>query len=148
MSNALEDHPPLNNEDLAYFAARAEELCATGNHIIVSNFSRNNLLAEFLSQFRPRHVGISTNIANLRRIFDARYYGENYTDELLAYVSGLFSKNVQLYAYPYLNKKQNQIITTGNMPVSEEARPLFDFLIRNGYINDIENYDEKFVKTV
>src|SRR5690606_31065841 len=39
MSNALEEDPPLHSDDLAYFARRAEELCATGNHILVSNFS-------------------------------------------------------------------------------------------------------------
>jgi len=148
MSNVLEDHPELSNEDLRYFAERAENLCATGNHVIVSNFSRNNILAEFLAQFKPKNVGISSNISNLKNIFNSKLYGNDYTDELLAYVSGMFSKNVKLYAYPYLNKKENKIITTKNMPVSVEAKPLFDFLIQNQYIIDIENYDERFVKTV
>ena len=148
MSNVLEDHPELSNDDLKSFAERAENLCATGNHIIVSNFSRNNILAKFLAQFKPQNVGISSNISNLKNIFNSKLYGDNYTDELLAYVSGMFSKNVKLYAYPYLNKKENKIITTENMPVSEEAKPLFDFLIQNQYIIDIENYDERFVKTV
>ncbi|SEM86904.1 hypothetical protein SAMN05216436_108157 [bacterium A37T11] len=148
MSNVLDDHPKLSNDDLDEFAQRAEELCKTGNHVIVSNFTRNNQLAEFLSQFKPKNVGISSNIANLRRIFDAQYYTQNYTDELLAYTSGLFSKHVKLYAYPYLDKDDNQIITAANMPVSEEAKPLFDFLVKNKYIIDIENYDEKYVKTV
>lgn len=148
MSNVLEDRPDLSNEDLEYFASRAEALCATGNHIIVSNFSRNNILAEFLAQFKPQNVGISTNISNLKNIFNSRLYGANYTDELLSYVSGMFSKNVKLYAYPYLNKKENKIVTTKNMPVSEEAQPLFHFLTCNQYIIDIENYDERFVKTV
>lgn len=148
MSNMLDEHPKLSNEDLAYFAARAEELCATGNHILVSNFTRNHKLAEFLSQFRPRNVGISTNISNLRNIFNADLFGENYTDELLSYISSIFSKNVKLYAYPYLDKKNNAIITTENMPVAAEAKPLFEFLVHNKYIMDIENYDEKDVKTV
>src|SRR5690606_1802097 len=141
-------HPELSNEDLEYFAERAENLCATGNHIIVSNFSRSNILAEFLAQFKPQNVGISSNISNLKNIFNSKLYGDNYTDELLAYVSGMFSKNVKLYAYPYLSKKENKIITSTNMPVSDEAKPLRDFLIQNQYIIDIENYDERFVKTV
>ena len=94
-------------------------------------------------------MGISTNISNLLNIFSSKLYTQgNYTDELLAYVSGLFSKNVKLYAYPYLQKQNNQIINTSNMPVSAEARPLFDFLVGNKYIIDIENYDERHVKTV
>ena len=149
MTNELNRAPQFTPEDLRYFAERAEYLCSTGNHILVSNFTRNHYLAEYLSQFKPRNVGISTNISNLHNIFNANQYTEgNYTDELLSYVSGLFSKNVKLYAYPYLQKQRNEIITTSNMPVSPEARPLFDFLVGNKYIIDIEDYDEQHVKTV
>jgi len=85
----------------------------------------------------------------LKNIFNSDNYNkENYTNELLSYISGMFSKNVKLYAYPYLDKKLEKIVTTKNLPVSPEAKPLFDFLINNRYIVDIENYDEKFVKTV
>lgn len=147
MTNFMQD-PEININDLETFAKRAQELCATGNYVIVSNFARNHKLAQYLSRCRPKSVGISTNISNLKNIFNSANYGENYTDELLAYISDLFSKKVKLYAYPYLNKKTNEIITTGNMPVSAEAKPLFEFLIRNGYITDIDYYDSKYVKTV
>ena len=148
MSNLLTDDDPANDKDLEIFAKRAEELCATGNNVIVSNFKRNNKLAQYLARCKPRSVGISTNILNLRNIFNAKNYGDNYTQELLSYVSDLFGRNVKLYAYPYLNKKNNEAITLRNMPVSPEARPLFDFLILNGYIQDIEDYDIKDVKAV
>src|SRR5690606_40015743 len=69
MSNVLEDHPELSNDDLKAFAERAESLCATGNHVIVSNFSRNNILAEFLARFKPQIVGISINVSNLINLF-------------------------------------------------------------------------------
>src|SRR5690606_15042886 len=118
-------------------------------NIMVSNFRRNNHLAEFIKTFRPKNVGIATNVSNLRNIFNSENYNkEQYTNELLSYISGMFSKNVKLYAYPYLNKKNNEIVTTKNLGVSPEAKPLYDFLIQNHYIIDIENYDEKFVKTV
>ena len=93
-------------------------------------------------------MGISTNISNLRTIFNARNYSDSYTQELLTYVSDLFSRNVKLYAYPYLNKKTNEVVTLKNMPVSTEAKPLFEFLVTNHYIKDIEGYDVKDVKAV
>ncbi len=148
MSNLLSDDDPANDKDLEVFVQRAEELCATGNNVIVSNFKRNNKLALYLARCKPRSVGISTNISNLRNIFNARNYSGNYTQELLTYVSDLFGRNVKLYAYPYLNKKTSEVITLQNMPVSPEARPLFDFLVLNQYIQDIEDYDVKDVKTV
>ncbi|HEY1009735.1 MAG TPA: nicotinamide mononucleotide adenylyltransferase, partial [Daejeonella sp.] len=148
MTNVLDDTKELNNSDLEQFAKRAEELCQTGNYVIVSNFTRNHKLAQYLSRCRPNSVGISTNIANLKHVFNSKNYGANYTDELLAYISDLFSRNVKLYAYPYLDKKNNTIITTANIPVSEEAKPLFEFLVKNNYITDIEEYDTKDVKTI
>ena len=146
MTNLLNDNTELNNDDLESFVERAEELCATGNFVIVSDFARNHKLAQYLARCNAQSVGISTNISNLKNIFNSGNYGENYTDELLAYISDLFSKNVKLYAYPYLNKKDNEIITTRNMAVSDEAKPLFQFLIQNKYIMDIDEYDTKDVK--
>lgn len=148
MTNFLDDTAEIGSDELEKFAKRAEELCATGNHVIVSDFARNHKLAQYLSRCNPKSVGISTNIANLRNIFNSENYKDNYTDELLAYISDLFSKKAKLYAYPYLDKKNNQIITTKNMPVSKEAKHLFEFLIQNGYITDIDDYDTKDVKTV
>ncbi|RZF60224.1 nicotinamide mononucleotide adenylyltransferase [Sphingobacterium corticibacterium] len=149
MGNVLDEENRITNEDLTYFAERAEYLCSTGNNIMVSNFRRNNHLAEFIQTFKPKHVGIATNTSNLKNIFNTDNYNkEVYTNELLSYISGMFSKDVKLYAYPYLDKNTNEIITSRNMPVAEEAKPLFDFLVQNNYIVDIENYDEKFVKTV
>lgn len=148
MSNLLTDDDPANDNDLEIFAKRAEELSATGNNVIVSNFKRNNKLAQYLALCKPRAVGISTNISNLRNIFNAKNYGDSYTQELLSYVSDLFGRNVKLYAYPYLNKRTNEVITLQNMPVSPEARPLFDFLILNNYIQNIDDYDVKDVKAV
>lgn len=148
MTNFLDDTAEIGNEELEKFARRAEELCATGNHVIVSDFARNHKLAQYLSRCNPTSVGISTNIANLRNIFNSENYNEKYTDELLAYISDLFSKKAKLYAYPYLDKTNNQIITTRNMPVSKEAKHLFEFLVQNGYITDIDDYDTKDVKTV
>lgn len=149
MGNTLDEELDLSLEDLEYFADRAEELCATGNNVMVSNFRRNNHLAEFVKNFKPLNVGIATNVSNLKNIFNSDNYNkDNYTNELLSYISGMFSKNVKLYAYPYLNKKENVIVTSKNLKVSEEAKPLYDFLIQNHYIIDIEDYDEKYVKTV
>lgn len=147
MTNFLDDSE-VGVDELEKFARRAEELCATGNHVIVSDFARNHKLAQYLSRCNPKSVGISTNIANLRNIFNSENYNENYTDELLAYISDLFSKKAKLYAYPYLDKTNNKIITTKNMPVSREAKHLFEFLVQNGYITDIDHYDAKDVKTV
>ncbi|ACU03845.1 MULTISPECIES: hypothetical protein [Pedobacter] len=148
MSNVLSANDGADDIDLRAVAKRAEEMCKTGNKVIVSNFARHNKLAKYLDRCRPKSVGISTNINNLKFVFNSGNFGENYSSQLLSYVSDMFSKNVKLFAYPFLDKKTNEVITTANMPVTPDARPLFDFLILNGYITDIEDYSESDVKTV
>ncbi|MEJ5963172.1 nicotinamide mononucleotide adenylyltransferase [Pedobacter immunditicola] len=149
LSNVLDtDENWAQNLDLHAVAKRAEEMCKTGNLVIVSNFARHNKLAKYLDRCRPKSVGISTNINNLKFVFNSTNFGENYSSQLLTYVSDMFSKNVKLFAYPFLDKKTNAVITSANMPVTPDAKPLFDFLIINGYITDIKDYSEGDVKTV
>src|SRR5690606_22672665 len=69
MGNVLEEDHIITDKDLEEFAHRAEELCSTGNNIIVSNFRRNNHLAEFINNFKPKNIGIATNVSNLKNIF-------------------------------------------------------------------------------
>jgi len=148
MSNLLSTADDLHEIDLRAVAKRAEEMCRTGNKVIVSNFNRHNKLAKYLDRCRPKSVGISTNINNLKFVFNSNNFGENYSSLLLSYVSDMFSKNVKLFAYPFLDKKTNEVITSANMPVTPDAKPLFDFLILNGYITDIQDYSDDDVKTV
>ena len=134
--------------DLEAVAKRAEEMCNTGNLVIISNFTRHNRLAKYLGRCKPKSVGISTNINNLKFVFNSTNFGENYSSQLLAYVSDMFTQNVKLFAYPFIDKKTNTVISTTNMPVTPDAKPLFDFLLTNGYITDINDYSEDDVKTV
>ncbi len=149
LSNVLDtDENWAEHLDLQAVAKRAEDMCKTGNLVIVSNFARHNKLAKYLDRCKPKSVGISTNINNLKFVFNSSNFGENYTSQLLTYVSDTFNKNVKLFAYPFLDKKSNEVITSANMPVTPDAKPLFDFLIINGYITDIKDYSEGDVKTV
>ncbi|WP_113653491.1 nicotinamide mononucleotide adenylyltransferase [Pedobacter namyangjuensis] len=148
LTNVLtDDNETPDDIDLEAVALRAEEMCKTGNLVIVSNFTRHNRLAQYLGRCKPKSVGISTNINNLKFVFNSKNFGENYSSQLLSYVSDTFSQNVKVFAYPFLDKKTNTVITTANMPVTPDAKPLFDFLLLNGYVTDIKDYSEEDVKT-
>lgn len=149
LTNVLDEAQETPDDvDLESVAKRTEEMCKTGNLVIVSNFTRQHRLAKYLDRCKPKSVGIATNINNLKFVFNSKNFGENYASQLLAYVSDMFSKNVKLFTYPFLDKKSNTVITSENMPVSDDAKPLFDFLKVNGYITDIKDYSEEDVKTV
>ncbi|WP_129715753.1 nicotinamide mononucleotide adenylyltransferase [Pedobacter sp. SYP-B3415] len=149
LTNVLTDENETPDDiDLEAVAKRAEEMCETGNLVLVSNFTRHNRLAKYLDRCRAKSVGLTTNINNLKFVFNSNNFGENYAGQLLSYVNDMFSRNTRLFAYPFLDKKTNEVITTANMPITPDAKPLFDFLLTNGYITDIRDYEEDDVKTV
>lgn len=137
LNNMIEKADTEDEEFLERMAKRASEIVNAGYTVIISNFSRHNKLAKYLSLCKPQSVGITTSIYNLKYIFNSLNYGQNYANELLAYISDLFSKNVKLLTYPSKDPITKNQITTKNMDVSPEAKPLFDFLILNNYIIDI-----------
>lgn len=138
--NNLMDERLDGSEELLYaIAKRTREVIDNGYPVIITNFNRHNKLAEYLSMAKPLSVGITTSIANLKYIFLSENYGSGYTNELLAYISDLFSRKVKLLVYPYKDSKTKEIITTKNLSVSAEATPLYDFLIKNEYIIDVED---------
>ncbi len=138
--NDLMQNAESNDQDfLERIAKRAAQIIDEGYAVIISNFTRNNKLAKYLSLCKPQSVGITTSIANLKHIFENENYGPNYTNQLLAYISDLFSKNVKLLTYPYIDIENGKKVTTKNMEVSAEAKPLFDFLIQNKYIIDVDD---------
>ena len=144
INNYLETYPWLVYEidgeiNLDEITNKVEELISRKRTVIVSNFSRHNKLAQYLAQCKPKRVIMLLNIANLVNIFNAKNFGDNYARELLSYISGLFSKNVKLYAFPHYSPKEGKLLTIQNMPSSPEAKSLFDFLIANGYVKDVES---------
>ncbi len=143
LNNMMETASLEDKELLARVSKRAAEILDMGHAVIISNFNRHNKLAKYLAKCKPQTVGITTNIANLKHIFLSESYNTNYTNELLAYVSDLFSRNVKLLVFPYRDIKNKKIVTTKNLEVSAEAKPLFDFLLLNKYIIDIEEIEKE-----
>ncbi len=139
LNNTLEKASKNDEELLERVAKQAAEIIAKGYAVMISNFTRHNKLAKYLALCKPQSVGITTSISNLKHIFDSENYGQNYTNELLAYISDLFSRNVKLLTYPHHDSEKNKTITTKNIMVSPQAKPLFDFLLQNNYIIDIED---------
>lgn len=142
LNNMMEKIDGDDTELLNRVAKRATDIMEMGHAVVISNFNRHNKLAKYLAKCKPKTVGITTNIANLKHIFLSENYGANYTNELLAYISDLFGGNVKLLTYPFRDIKNKQIVTTKNLEVSPEAKPLFDFLIQNKYILDIEDIED------
>ncbi len=148
LNNLMEKAEKDNDLLLKDVAKRAKDILKTGQKVIITNFSRNNKLAAYISICKPISVGMTTNVINLKYIFTEENYSENYTNLLLAYISDIFSRNVKLYAYPFKNKKEENTTTLKNLNVSKSAMPLFNFLLQNNYIIDVEESSSETINAL
>lgn len=130
--------------DFSLILERINALNAEGKIVMVSNFARHHNLAKYLSRFKPRLVRILISARSLSHIFNSVHYGEeNYTTELLSYISDLFCQQVQLYVYPDINKSTGVSLTLHTIPICSEAQSLFDFLLLNKYLKEVNPIEAK-----
>jgi len=126
-----------SSDDFSTMLSRIEELSQDNQIVMVSNFARHHNLARYIARFKPGKVRLVISSRSLGHIFNSAHYGENYTTELLAYISNLFSQEVQLYVYPEVNKLTGNLLTLGQLEISTEAASLFAFLMQNNYLREI-----------
>jgi hypothetical protein len=85
-------------------------------------------------------MGLIMGVSNLRELFDGRYYRELKGGILEAF-GILYSTDLKLYVYPYQPNPKEEIQTSKSLNIHPRFRPLFEFLVNNRRIKDIEDYD-------
>ena len=78
-------------------------------------------------------------VNNLLEIFDEKYY-RNLNGGILEAFGILFSRDLKLYLYPWMDKEK--VLNSENAPIHPRLRPLYDYLLSNKRIMDIEDYNE------
>lgn len=130
----------LGEIDEQDFLDRAELLCALGQTVLISNYSKYYALADYFSKFTNERMGIIMGANMLLELFDEKYYRE-LNGGILASFGILFSRDIKIYLYPWFDEKTNTLYNTTNCPVHSRLRPLYDYLVNNKRIVDIEDYN-------
>ncbi len=130
------------------FLDRADIIGNLGYNVIISNFSEYYKLVDYFSTFTRNQtkVGLAMGVNNLLEIFNEQYYS-NLPGGIMEAFGKLFKKNVKIFLYPYLDKNENQLLTSKNLKVSNNLHELYKFFLYNGKIQDIENYNETYLNT-
>ena len=50
----------------------------------------------------------------------------------------MFSRDLKVYAYPWHDAKNDVLIRTDNAPIHPRIKPLYDYLLFNKRISDIQ----------
>lgn len=140
--NNLMDEGELDERD---FLDRVDILNGMGQHVMVSTFREYYKLVGYFSRFKIGRLRIVIGIPTFLNVLDEKYYLK-LKGGILEALGRLFPENVKFYVYPTLSsvsidKKDTSgtLLTTRNIYLPDNVKPLFDYLVDQGKIIDIKN---------
>jgi hypothetical protein len=140
LSNLRSDTGDVDEKD---FIDRADILCSLGQTVLISNYQEYYKLVEYFSRYTKSRMGLIMGVNNLVDVFDEKYY-RHLNGGMLEAFGILFTRDLKIYVYPSAAPEgQEAIMTTANMPVHPRLKPLYDYLLFNKRLVDIENFDSK-----
>lgn len=130
------------------FLDRADIIGSLGYNVIISNFSEYYKLVDYFSKFTRNQtkIGLAMGVNNLLEIFKENYY-TNLPGGIMEAFGKLFKKQMKIYLYPYLDKKEHIMLTSKNLKVEKNLHELYKFFLYNGKIEDITEYNEDYLNT-
>jgi hypothetical protein len=131
------------NVDLRDFLARADMLGACGMTVLISDYFEFYRLGAYLSQFTKKRVGLVMGIPTLHDLFDVTYYAD-LEGGILESFGRLFKNDHKLYIYP-LKNADGSLTKVANLDLPPELKKLYDYLVGCGCIEQLENYNEKYL---
>ncbi len=137
------------NGEIKYddFISRCEAIRVMGKDIIVSDCDKHIDLVNYLADYKIRKLGLVIGVRELLDIM-TQIYTENEQGSLLVAFGELFTQNLTVYAYPALTNDLEELYTVDNLPVPEQIRFLYQFLLDQGLIVRVENYNRDILNII
>ncbi len=135
--NNLKAEGEIDEQD---FLDRAEILCSLGQTVLISNHQQYYKLVEYFTRYTEERMGLIMGVTNLKELFAEKYYRELKGGILEAF-GILYSSDLKLYVYPSQPSNDAPLETSKSVKIHPRLQPLFDYLMFNKRIIDIENYD-------
>ncbi len=132
----------LNHAD---FLARVDVLGSLGRTVLISKFGEYYRLASYLSRYTNRMVALVMGVPSLHEIFDEKYY-LNLEGGILEALGRMFKSGLKLFVYPTENEKTGELQTATQLEVAPNLHHLYQYLIENGFIQEITQFDREYLK--
>jgi hypothetical protein len=126
------------------YLARVDILRELGQTVLISNYGRYFRLVEYLSRCTRKPIGIAVGVPSLREVANETHYGD-LAGGLLESAGRLFKRGVRLYVYPSRNPVSGDVITAETLPLPPSGRPLLAYLLENGFVESIRNYNPDYL---
>jgi hypothetical protein len=122
------------------FMARAEILNALGFDVLVSRFGPFYQLADYLSAYTDRLIGIALGVDTLNDLFDEQF-SKKLDGGALESVGRLFKRSVKVYVYPTLDTATGRLITALDPAPTKPAEYLRQFVLSFDHLRALEPSD-------
>jgi hypothetical protein len=126
--------------DHADFLARVDLLGALDKMVMISNFTRFDLVTTYLRQYTQNRIGLVAGVPAVRAIFDEQYYTE-LEGGILEGLGRLFAGPVRLFVYPTVDAQDGNLITAEQIDVEPRLKHLYSYVFENGFIEPIRQFD-------
>lgn len=124
------------NLDEQDFLDRIDILNGMGQNVMISNFREYYKLVEYFSQFKTKNLRVVIGIPTFLNVLDKKFY-EHLKGGILEAFGKLFPNKMKLYVYPTLNEESGELITSKNLPLPEDLKHLYEYLICSRKILDL-----------
>lgn len=132
--NNLKSEGDIDEKD---FLDRADILCSLGHTVLISNYQEYYKLIEYFSRYTRKRMGVIMGGNAMMDLFNERYY-RDLNGGILEAFGVMFSRDLKVYAYPWQDNENDVLIRTDNAPIHPRIKPLYDYLMFNKRISDIQ----------
>ncbi len=139
--NNLSSEGDIDEQD---FLDRADVLCSIGQTVLISNYQKYYKLIEFFSRYTKKRMGLILGAGSLVEVFNEKYY-RDLNGGILESFGILFSRDLKIYLYPWKDEQSGDLWTTTTTPIHPRLKPLYEYLLFNKRIADIEDYDPEIL---
>lgn len=126
--------------DATDFLARADLLCALGQNVLISNYTRFDDVTGYLRRYTKNRIGLVVGVPTLLEIFREEYYAD-LEGGILEGIGRLFHGPVKLYAHPTIDPATGNFLCVEKLEIKPELKHLYEYLCDNHCICAIREYD-------
>jgi hypothetical protein len=138
--SALECDNIIDHRD---FLARADTLGTLGHAVLISNYGRYFQLAELLSRYTQKLIGIVVGAPAVVQISNERFYAD-LRGGVLESIGRLFKHNVRMYIYPSYDRQTDRMISAETVTVAPAQQLLYQYLLVNRYVASLQHYAPEY----
>ena len=112
---------------------------------MISKFGEYYRLAGYLSRYTNKMVALVMGVPSLQEIFDEKYY-LNLEGGILEALGRMFKSGLKLSFIRLRMRRRASLLTATQLEVAPNLRHLYQYLIENGFIQEITNFNREYLK--